>query len=217
MGGGHRRRRGGRCPRQQEDDSATPPVVWSCPLPLLSDLRSEARDWAKLSVDEAMLLLRHRPPSLRGAILELLSEECRDDRGIVEEVVSRDGMALRFVSDRLRGDVAVAHLAANDHGQSLRYTLSPARNDHRVVLAAVASYGLAIRFAPSHLRDDPSVLMAAAGTGGYSDALLSAGPDVLEDTELVAKIVGLNNRCYGTLPERLQQIPEVYAQLRRRR
>lgn len=164
-----------------------------------------------------MLLLRDRPPSLRGAILEHLSEECRDDRDIVEEVVSGDGMALRFASDRLRGDVAVAHLAANDHGQSLRYTLSPARDDHGVVLAAVASYGVAIHAAPSHLRDDPSILMAAAGTGGYSDTLLAAGQDVLEDTELVAKIVGLNNRCYGTLPERLRQIPEVYAQLRRRR
>jgi hypothetical protein len=74
-------------------------------------------DVAKMSRDEIKKLLA----KCRG-VLEVLSEEQRDDKELVMIAMKRDGLSLQFVSPRLKKDIDVVMAAINESPRSISYS-----------------------------------------------------------------------------------------------
>lgn len=92
---------------------------------------------------------------------DLASEEIKNDKGVVIEVVRASGVALEYASQELRADRDVVLEAVRENGAALKFASRAFRNDKVFVLDVVKNHGIALEFASWELRSDRDVVLEA--------------------------------------------------------
>ena len=152
-------------------------------------------------------LLAQPKGTWKGALLQELSHEMRDDREVVLRCVQDDGMMLKFASPGLRQEKSLVLEAVASSGAALVYAHSDLRNDIDVVRAAVKSKGKALQFASEALQDDVDIALCALKTDASCFAY--AGETVRADRACALKAVTKNGHALRNVSLALQDDIEV--------
>jgi len=130
-------------------------------------------------------------------ILELVSEELKNDKEIILAAVKKHGFALKYASEKLKDDKEVVLAAVNqsssaliDKDSALEHASERLKDDKEVVLAAVKKRGSALKYASERLKDDKEVVLVALKEKG--SALEHASEKLKNDKEVV--LVALNEK-----------------------
>lgn len=89
------------------------------------------------------------------------SDDLRNDRSLVLQVVSRNGIALQYVPENFLWDWSVTLAAVKQNGCALQFVPSELRQDWDLCVAAVRQDNNALCYVPDELQMDEKFLLAA--------------------------------------------------------
>ncbi len=92
---------------------------------------------------------------------QYVTDESKEDRALVLEVVQIDGFTLQYASKQMQDDKAVVLAAVRQNGLALQYASEQMQDDKAVVLAAVEKDARALSCASDALKGDVSVVAKA--------------------------------------------------------
>ena len=115
--------------------------------------------------------------------LRYASEELKNDREVVLQVVKQDGGALRYASEELKNDREVVLAAVKQNGWALMYASEELKNDREVVLDVVKRAGYVLKYASEELKKDREVVLAAVKSD--RQALQFASNELKKDPEML--------------------------------
>ncbi|KAG2378594.1 hypothetical protein C9374_008233 [Naegleria lovaniensis] len=113
--------------------------------------------------DREIILTALRKPTNILGIIENISEDMRNDREIMwDAAIKSNGSALPFASDQLKQDRQfVLNLVERD-ASFLKYLPQEWRDDREIILTAVKQDGSFITYAPLILQNDREIILQAA-------------------------------------------------------
>ncbi|KAG2382035.1 hypothetical protein C9374_005827 [Naegleria lovaniensis] len=130
-----------------------------------------------------------------GVLLQIASDELKEDRGFVLDAVKNDWEALAFASETLRKDKHFILSLVSEDGRMLQYAASELKQDKEVVLAAVRNNVAAIYMARGAVLQDKEVVFEAI-KGNMTNICL-ASPEHLSDKQFVLDLAKLG--CHSLL------------------
>lgn len=138
--------------------------------------------------------------SKNGIYLEYAVEELKKDKDVVFAAVRSNPDAIRFVSKKFLNDEELFKIALDYNGLLLEYASNKLKDNRNLCFTAVRKNGLALQFVSKTLKDDKEFVLSALLNNG--EAIQYASHNLKNDEE--ACLVALNNS--GTS---LKYMPEV--------
>ena len=142
-------------------------------------------------------------------ILDIASEEIKDDSEILLAAININSNSLNFASDRIRDEKSIVLKAVSQDGSSLEYASADLRNDREVVFAAVSNYGNSLMDASDSLRNDKDIVLKAVSKNGKT--LKYASNELRNDKEVVIAAVSNNGNAIEYVGEKLKNDSEILA------
>jgi len=112
------------------------------------------------------------------------SEELKNDKDFVLNLIKRDVYYLDHASPKIRSDREIIILAVQLDGYALQFSSEELRSDNEIVKLAILSEPLAIQFASSDLRNNKELLKLAMDSD--IAAIQWAGPILQNDKEIMS-------------------------------
>lgn len=119
--------------------------------------------------------------------LETASDEARNDKKIVLEAVSKDGMNLRFASERLSDDEEVVRCAVSECGLAVEFASERLKDNLVISILATKQNGLALAFLSENMCDTYEVVMTAVSQNGK--ALAYASKKLKDNEDIVLEAI----------------------------
>jgi len=140
-----------------------------------------------------------------GSDLEHASNELKNDKEIVLEAVLEDGNALQFASDRLKADVEVVLRAIQQNIYALQYASSSIT--HLLITPEfVKKNSYLLQFASENIKKDEEVVLAAIQQDWR--CLQYASDELKQDKEFILAAIQQDWRCLQYASDELKQDKE---------
>lgn len=119
-----------------------------------------------------------------------LNQNLQDDKEIVLEVVSIDGLLLKYASERLKGDSKIVLTAIKSNPLAIEFAGITYKNDENLLLDLVKINGLILEFATPRIRDIKEIVLEAIKNNGL--ALRFASSELKKDRDIVLEAINQN-------------------------
>lgn len=140
-------------------------------------------------------------------VLELASDDIKNNREVVEKTISSAGFTLQYASPILQNDKSLVLLAVQKDGRAFEFASETLRNDREVAYAAIQSNGSALKFVSPQLTEDNELCSMAVEFNAL--CLQYTNFSFKDNEQNVLNAIKNNSEVFGFASERLRNNRET--------
>ncbi len=143
----------------------------------------------------------------KGWALKKASDEIKNDKLFIIEILAKNPLALEFVSKELQNDKKVVLEAIKAHPDAFQFASEELKNDKEFVLEAIEISDRIIKYASFNLRNDKDVAFKIIKRGAYS--IKDMSHSILADKDIILPAVKVGPLVYYSVSNELKNDREV--------